>query len=534
MWGHRSATRRRLVGVTIGLALAVSACGGSDDSGERDSTTSDPSESSAGAETIEEDSVAEPASGGAMTIASGADAQPAFAMASRAGNYPWRRQVFDTLIVLDPETSEPNPLLATGWEFNDDATKVVLALRDDVTFHTGRAMTAADVVFSLEQAKLPENAVQTGGIIADATIEATGGHEVTITAPTSIANIFDVLELVVIVDQDTVAGLQDGTQVVGTGPFTWEKWEPGASLTLARYGDYWGGPAKLDSIEVVIITDSTAQVSALTSGRAQMATGLSNTDATTAASGNDNLALIETPGETWFPLGMDVTLPPFDDPVVRQAVGYAIDRERIVLQVFEGIGGTSDLWWKTNEPGMTDDLAHRYTYDPDRARQMLEDAGAVGAKIEFSTLNIPIAQSVFEIVQNNLSEVGLSVTPNVMETAIFDEQQAAGELGQIFLQIHGLQGFSPATLVDAFPALRDGNPSKFDPAEYRQLRDDLQAATLDEEEAKLVELTNYMLDEAFSHAIARTITFVVQSDAVQGVDYTNIGFWGLHEATVAS
>jgi peptide/nickel transport system substrate-binding protein len=183
---------------------------------------------------------------------------------------------------------------------------------------------------------------------------------------------------------------------------------------------------------------------------------------------------------------------------------------------------------------MTEKHTSYYTYDPEKARQMIADAGAEGAEVELTVIGLAPVPALYEIVQNNLREVGLVPTGGVIETAAFDQRQLAGDLGPAFMQVHGLQGFSAATLVDAFPALRDGNPSKFDPPEYRQLKDKVQAATGDEYAAAMAELADFMLDAAFSHILIHTYPLNAKSPKVQGLVFDNVGYLHLVGASMSA
>jgi peptide/nickel transport system substrate-binding protein len=341
-----------------------------------------------------------------------------------------------------------------------------------------------------------------------------------------------VFQLAVILDRETMAGLADGSQVVGTGPFRWTNWVPGASIRLERNDSYWGEPPHLDAIDISVITDPTAMANAVR-GRVDLVLAMTPRDA--VLFGNDpSIELVQSPGGQIFPLGLNVTAPPFDKKEVRQAVGFAIDRQRIVDQLFNGVGDGSPLWWPANVPGMTDAHTGYYSYDPDRARQMIADAGAAGAEVELTVIGLAPVPALYEIVQNNLREVGLVPTGGVVETAAFDQRQLAAELGPAFMQIHGLQGFSPATLVDALPALRDGNPSKFDPPEYRQLKDKVQSASGDDYAAAMQELAEFMLDGAFSHILVHTYPLNAKSARVQGLVFDNVGYLHLSGAWIGA
>jgi peptide/nickel transport system substrate-binding protein len=463
-----------------------------------------------------------PVDGGVLTVAAAADAQPQFVMANRAGNWSWRRLVFDSLIQLD-QNAQPQPVLATDWSYNDDRTELTMSLRDDVVYHSGRAFSAADVVYSLEQVQLPENASQLVGVAKNiASVEATSDTEVLITLAAPSDSLFDLLDLTPIVDSETWADVADGKTVVGTGPFSWEEWVPGASLTLEANDDYWAenGPY-LDAVEISVIPDSTALQSALKGGAADLVIGMAQSDVTRLS--GDPEFVLQNAGGVFYPFGIDVEQAPFNTPEARQALAYAIDRERINDQVFGGDAVMTSLWWTPGTPGYPEDLAEHYSYDPDMARDLLESSGAAGSDLTITFANLPVMKSLFEIVQNNLAEVGLNVTAEALDLPDYDKRQVEGNIGQSFLLLHGMVGFSAATLVDAMPSIRTGNPSHFATAEYDELKSAVRAADDASRADALAELSEYMLDEAFSNIIAVAPQYHVHSSQLQGIDVVSLG-----------
>lgn len=464
-----------------------------------------------------------PVKGGTLVVAQNADAQPAQVQAGRAGNYPWVLNVFETLTQYD-KNLKPQPLLATKWELAADKLSMKITLRDDVTFHTGRKMTADDVKFSFEYAGQPNNATQLAFIAKQiSSIDVGGPTDLTLHFSKPLSNIFDFFDQTVIVDKETVSGLADGSKVVGTGPFSWKSWQPGGKIVLKKYAGYRDAKdVYLDGVEFPIITDSTAQISALRSGAAQVASGLSITDAL-GFDKNPQFALARS-GGTIYPLGLNTAGKPFDDVRVRQAVGYAIDRKRINDQVFGGQGTLTDLFWSPNEAGYDKELAGRYTYDPQKAKQLVSDAGAAGASVPIVVPAIPAVQSEFEIVRNNLAAIGLDAKAVSLSVTEFDAKQVAGDLGPAFLLLHGQVGYSAATLISSLPSLRKGNPSHFFPVDYEKLRSDLEAASTDDQRAQAVKaLSAYMLDQAFSLPLVQAPNIYVSSTKAQGVTYSPRG-----------
>lgn len=468
------------------------------------------------------ESAAEAVQGGILQVAQSGDIQPHNVMAARAGNVTWASNVFETLTAYD-DAREPQPLLATEWSLAEDGMSMDITLRDDVTFQSGRQMTADDVKFSIETSADPTYNAQVGYIARSfAAVDVVSPTELTIefSAPTS--NIFDFFEQTYILDSETIAGLDDGSQVVGTGPFTFESWSPGSEVTLAKNDDYWGDKPYLDGVDIAIITDSTAMLNAVRSNRTQISSGMNPVDVQSLKS-NSAFTIVDSASSA-YPFGVNVTEAPFDTKEARQAVQYAIDRERISTQIFGDAGHVTDLFWDPATPDYPADLETYYTYDPEKAKSLLADAGADGAPIEITVIGLPSNTSVAEIVRNNLEEVGLKPTIVVQDPQTWDGNQVAGELGQSFLPLHGLNGFGPATLMNVLPSLREGNPSKFWPDEYVALRDDLATASEDEYADALRALTEYILDEAFTSVIVQSTGQLVESKDVQDMKYTSRGY----------
>lgn len=460
-----------------------------------------------------------------LTIVNPSDAQPNNILPIRAGNMPWVGNVFEALFQLDQTTLEPQPVLATAWDMAEDGLSMHITLRDDVTFHTGRPMTAEDVKYTIEVAQDPATSSQFGFIARDvSSIEVASDTELQLAFNKPLANIFEFFSRTPIVDKDTYDQRVDGSQVVGTGPYKFVEWQPGASVLLERYEGYRDPEAgSIPKIEIVIISDPTAAISALRSNRGQASLQMQPRDVI-EFSNSPQFQLLQTGGSI-YPFGLDVTQPPFDNKLVRQAVAYAIDRERVNDQIFDGMGIATDLFWGVGSPGYDEGLATHYSYDPDKARALLAEAGVSDVPMPIALHALPSQRAIFEIIQNNLNEVGFKVEADILDVATYDQRQVAGDLGPAFLQLHGMVGLSSATILGAAPAVRQGNPSNFWPDEYVALREAVQTARSTEETAAAVlALSEYMLDEAFSLPIVQAATVNVLSSSVTGVTFNGNGY----------
>lgn len=441
--------------------------------------------------------------GRTLVAASAQPPIPGRVLAQGAANFFWVRGVFEPLMDTGGGFQDPQPVLATEWEISEDDREAVIQLREGVTFHSGRPFTAEDVVWTIQQALDPASPSDVKAILAQWEVEATGDHEVTIRSQNPLSPVmFNTLDLTPVVDRETYAGVEDGSQLIGTGPFLVENYEPGAQITLVRNEEYWEeGQPFLDRIENVAIPDSTAQLSALRSGRAQMAFGITTQDALSITEADPQFELIET-GQTVYPIVFDTRSGPLADPAVRQAIGYAIDRDRINEQVLGGLGSTAGLYWSQEGANYPEEFANAYEYDPERARQMIEEAGATGAEVPIEIINNPVLQAEYEIIANGLSEAGLR--PSVVALAAPDYQQRrASGAGGHYLSFRGVNG-GPAFMVQTNADLRlQGSHRQFSTAEYEQLVNAVVQSPPGEQSTEAVAaLTEYMNEQAFLHVNA--------------------------------
>jgi peptide/nickel transport system substrate-binding protein len=459
--------------------------------------------------------------GGTLVAAASAAPQPDRVLTQSATNLLWVRGVFEPLMtVTSVSLNDPQPLLATEWEFSANDRTVVLRLRNDVTFHSGRPFTAADVLFTFEKALDPAVGSNVAPIISQWEVEATGEHEVTIRSQAPLSPVLgSTLDMTPIVDSETFAGVTDGSQLIGTGPFRVESYTPGTEMILARNEGYWQAERPyLDRIELAIIGDSTAQVSALQSGRTQLSTGLTVQDAQSVTQGRDQFQLVETVNGV-YPIVLDAVA----DQAVRQAIAYAIDKERINEQVFGGIGTTEGLYWSNASDDYPKDLANPYPYDPERARQLIQQAGAMGVEVPITIINLPLIQAEYEIIANNLTEVGLRPTLTALAPPEYQQRLASGTAGN-FLALRGVNG-TAAFMVQTNTDLRlKGAHRQTTTPEYEQLVQQVTQAQGDASAQAVRDLTGYMIDQAVVVNLVTTRGVAVRSTEVQGVDVDLMGW----------
>ena len=267
-------------------------------------------------------------------------------------------------------TATIGPGLAELPEVSDDGTVYTFTLQDGVTFHSGEPLTSADVVWSLE-AQRAEGANEAARLASIATVEAPDDQTVVVTL-TQPDNDFTYLmtRRGGAVLQADATGLENSAN--GTGPFTFDEWNVGSSITLARNDDYWGEAPAISGVTFPYFTDPNAAVNAFTTGDVDILTGI-NTDLVGSLQENPDYVVTEGTTNGEFTLGFNNKQEPFTDPTVRKAIRQAIDKDAY-LELQNGfgtiIGGPvppSDPWYE--------DLTDVAPYDPTAAAAALEAAG---------------------------------------------------------------------------------------------------------------------------------------------------------------
>ncbi|MEV0408479.1 ABC transporter substrate-binding protein [Actinoallomurus sp. NPDC050550] len=471
-----------------------------------------------------------PRRGGTLVMGVNIDAKPAAVQSQGPISIAWRGLVFEPLTSYD-SAGVPQPVLARSWELADGGRTVTMHLRDDVRFHSGRPMTAQDVIFSLRRTTQPaaQSQVKPIALLID-DMSAPDPHTVRLRLKRPAVNLFDLFQYAMIVDSESAAGIASGRAMIGTGPFVWRSWTPGSQLTLVRNPAYRvPGRPYLDRVEQPVFTDPTALVTAVRGGRAHVVFGITPLDARGLS--KDERFHVNRGISLAYVFGLNTSTPPFNDPQVRRAVAYAIDRERIVKQVFAGYGDTSSLWWSRKEPGWDAAQAAEYRYDPARAKAMLRQAGVAGTQVTIDVINTLGVMSTAQIVRYDLEAAGLRVATKVYENVDFSSRLVKGALGQAYLNSIGMADMSAATIVSASPMLTPGhNPSHFTTPEYGAAVNAALTASAADRPAAVRRLAAYMQDQAFIHSLGMSNSISVQSQRVRGLRFDVVGSFLLDSA----
>lgn len=305
--------------------------------------------------------------------------------------------------------SEVLPDLAESWTVSDDGKVYTFKLRTGVKFHDGADFSAADVKFSLDRARAENSlnaqkqlfaAIDKVEVVDPATVK------VTLTHPQgSFLYNMGWGDAVIVSPKSADTNKE---KPVGTGPFKFDSWAKGSSITLVKADHYWGAPVFLEKVEFRIVPDAAAAVPALLSGDIQ-AFPFFDPDSVAQVKDDPRFKVVvgATEGETI--LSINNKQPPFDKLQVRQAISYALDRKAIIDGASAGLGlPIGSHMSPTNKYYV--DLTGRYPHDVARAKELLKEAGLEnGFK---ATLKLPppsYARLGGEIIASELRDVGINL-----------------------------------------------------------------------------------------------------------------------------
>ena len=383
---------RKLVVLLMILALVATACGG----GEEDTDDG-------GTDTAEE----------GVTFAFGTSADPVVldgALVSDGESLRAIDQMFEGLVGLTPGTTEIEGVLAEDWEISDDGRAYTFNLRDGVTFHDGEPFNAEAVCFNFDrwynfpkpfQAADATYYYQTvfGGFKGDKTAlydSCTADDELTVTinitkpsasflGALALSN-FTIASPAALeqygadegrINKDLLfepTGTYGTEHPTGTGPFKFVEWIRGDRLRFERNDDYWGDfTGNIQELIFQPIVDPAARLQALQAGEIQGFDLVDPQDYETIE-GDENLQLLPRPAFNVGYVGLQQEHEPLDDIAVRQAIAHAIDRQAVVDGFYAGQGVVAKEFMPPELPGYAEDVKE-YPYDPEKAKQILTDAG---------------------------------------------------------------------------------------------------------------------------------------------------------------
>lgn len=339
------------------------------------------------------------------------------------------RNMYEGLVELD-ENDEIVPALAESWEHPDDLT-YIFKLKEGVKFHNGEELKASDVVFTLKRAIEAPNVKHLFDTIDIDSVIAKDDYTVEFKLSEPYAAIMDNLchpgGFIVSEKAVTEGGADYQMHPVGTGALKFVSWQKANSIEMERFEDYHGEKTQYEKLVMRIIPEPTNRTIELESGGVDLAFDIAPNDVKKVED-NGDLKLIRTLDYGTTYLGFNTKKAPLDNPKVREAISYAIDMDEIVKAVFLGIGETATgPMPPTLKYSIAEDIQPKKR-DVEKSKALLKEAGLEdGFKTSISTNDNKDRVDMATAMKQQLSEVGIDVTINVLEWSAFNDLIKNGE-----------------------------------------------------------------------------------------------------------
>ena len=394
--------------------------------------------------------------------------------------------VFETLIQYEDSPS-PSLVLAETYDVSPDFNQVTIRLKENAVFHDGSPVTPEDVFFGIDAIVNPE---QYGfsfrgqlKAFASRVVEMNTIDERTMVFKfdATLTNINDFFAQFPVTKKSTYAELQSGENIQGTGPYKMSSWTPGVGYELEPSTNWHDdrGPY-MDGIKVIQFADAEAVGLAYDADDIDIAGGVSPLF---AKAHEEDVEIAAKWGIIY--VGLNVTNPLFVDKRVRQALFFAIDRERIINELLEGLVELTTQPWDPGSPAFDADLEQPF-YEPERSRALLAEAGFSQTEpITFDHYaNHPtVGAQLASLVKDNFADVGVEIElvghqiPD-MNKKLFERDFDAG-----WFLLTGFSPFSPVTVITQPLPFQDNNPSKYTNPIFLDIREKLRTLDPFSEEA---------------------------------------------------
>lgn len=338
-------------------------------------------------------------------------------------------EIYDRLV--DQDAKDPThyvPGLATDWEFSDGGKKITFTIRDGVKFHNGDLLTTEDLVWALEL-------VRNGGYTShlnDAIdhFEVIDDSHIQLLLNYAYAPILDILSnpnySIVCrsaYEKAQSTGSDFGREPIGSGPYKLVEWRNGTSMKFEAFENYWEGEPAIKYFEGIYMSDNSSAAIALEAGNIDWASDMNRADVSHLLECS-NLQPVFCPNVGVYAVYFNCQNGPFADPLVRQAVAYAINADDVILGGVEGFGTPADCFVPYTLFGYVSD-SDWYQQNISKAKELLTQAGYPnGFTCKFAACTEGSWMASIEVVVEQLRQIGIDCELDKMDRAAYMEDVA--------------------------------------------------------------------------------------------------------------
>ena len=343
--------------------------------------------------------------------------------------------VYSGLIKVTPNFDYA-PDLATKWETPDDKT-IVFHLNPNAKFHNGQAVKASDVKWTYESLMNPTFVTsKRSGYASVDHIETPDDHTVIFKLKEANAGIFDNL---------TVGILPTGadtnvykTRPIGCGPYKLVEHRPDERLEFEAFDQWHGGAPKIKHVTVRIIPDATTRVLEMERGTVNFEVNQIPFENVAKFEKNPEFTVVKSSGSVYQYLAFNMKDPALAKPLVRQAIAYAIDRDRIIRDIQRGFAQPTETMLAEGHWARASNLP-THPYDPAKAKQLLAQAGYPnGLNLTIKTSTDAEANSRAQVMQAMMKQAGINLTIQSNEMSTFFADIGKGNFQMYSLSRNGI------------------------------------------------------------------------------------------------
>jgi len=424
--------------------------------------------------------------------------------------------VYEGLVKAD-SSGGFNPACAESYAVSEDGLTYTFTLRNNVVFHNGKTMTAEDVLYSLTTCAAETVDASLLAALSDVTVESPDANTIVVTLPAANPNFICVLAYVYIIPD----GYTDcATAPIGTGPFKFVSRSVQENVVLEKHADYYGVKANLDKVTYRIFEDATAEITALDAGTIDLCAHL-GVDQIIGLS--DDYDVLEGTMNLVQALYLNNASEPFNNELVRQALCYAIDVQEIMDLTEDGHGTKiGSAMYPAFSKYFDESLADTYTYDVEKAKELLTEAGYPNG---FSfTITVPSNYTphvnTAEVIIEQLSRVGITATLNPVEWATWLSDVYSARDYESTVIGFDASTLTPGALLARYQSTASNNMFNYSNAEYDETYAKAVAATDDAQATALYKQCLQILAETAANVYLQDMAeFVVIRSDLAGYEF---------------
>ena len=405
-------------------------------------------------------------------------------------------QISDTLLSVDQDMNYI-PGLAESWEVSEDGLTYTFHLREGVKAHNGDTLTSEDVAYTVQRGQ--QSALVAKAFAAIDSVECVDELTVVMhlkyTSPIQLAYLSS--PSTGIVNKRACEEMGDeafGRAPVAYGPYQVVSWDSGDKITLKAFADYWGGKPSIETAIFKVYTDSNTAAIALQSGQVDVVMDVSTADVASLEE-NKNVTVYTGDSLIAYHLHMNCERAPFDNEKVRQAINYAVDTQAIIDACFDGVGA-SIMDSFIPKMSLAQEVEERpYSYDVDKAKQLLEEAGYGDGFSCNILVTSGIQEKMAQVVKAYLSQVGIDMKIDVYEWSTLLSVVESGDYDSTILRIVAMVPDPDLSLYTRFESSQVYNFSRYYNDELDEMVEAARVCPDEEERTQMyLDINNYLWD----------------------------------------